>query len=203
LSDSRYRVDDGKSCIDIRLRSTRQLYDLRDPAPFRERDLDPGAAEHLMTCVREIPLRTPIKIALFLADGGDVDGDGKVDVDGNVAKAAIRAHFEHERVLVQDSIRENFRNGRRLIVIGLFVLAAFLTISKLLGNVFDANGVALEILREGLVIMGWVALWRPAEVLLYDWVPLLEKRRWIDKLLASEIAVKAVQPSMVPASSPR
>jgi hypothetical protein len=40
-----YRVEDGKVCIDIRVRTARQLFDLRDPAPFRERDWDQGAVD--------------------------------------------------------------------------------------------------------------------------------------------------------------
>lgn len=28
------------------------------------------------------------------------------------------------------------------------------------------------LLQDGLVIIGWVALWRPAEIFLYDWWPL-------------------------------
>lgn len=41
----RYRREEGAVCIDLRLRSERQLFDLRDPAPFRERDLDHAALE--------------------------------------------------------------------------------------------------------------------------------------------------------------
>ena len=40
---SRYRIEGDQICIDIRLRSARQLFDGRDPAPFRERDLDQNA----------------------------------------------------------------------------------------------------------------------------------------------------------------
>ena len=54
----RYRIEDERSCIDIRLKTSRQLFDLRDPAPFRERDLDPAAVEHILSCVRELPKRS-------------------------------------------------------------------------------------------------------------------------------------------------
>ena len=30
----------------------------------------------------------------------------------------------------------------------------------------------MRVLGEGLVIGGWVAMWRPIEILLYDWWPL-------------------------------
>jgi hypothetical protein len=38
-------------------------------------------------------------------------------------------------------------------------------------------GGGAEVLGEGLLIIGWVALWRPVEMFLYDWWPVL-RRAW-------------------------
>ena len=43
-------------------------------------------------------------------------------------------------------------------------------------------------LREGLVIGGWVAMWRPLEVFLYDWWPIRAEIRLFDRL--SEMPVR-------------
>jgi len=193
----RYRVEQGKQCIDIRLRSARQLFDLRDPAPFRERDLDPGAVEHLLTSVREIGYREPVKINIHIAS------NATDHIPSAVVAEAIRAHFRHERDVVQRQIAKNFQYGRHLFVIGVVVLAFFLALSKLGGDLLAHFGFVSEILREGLVITGWVAMWRPAEVLLYDWWPLYEQRRWIDKLIESEIEIEDIAMSITPESRPR
>ncbi|MBX3232227.1 MAG: hypothetical protein KIT84_19065 [Labilithrix sp.] len=194
MAQTRYRVEDGKSCIDIQLRSARQLFDLRDPAPFRERDLDPGAVDHLLTSVREIGLRTPVKINLHIAaTGGD-------DIPHAVLAEAIRAHLRHERNVVQRAIRQNFRHGRQLFFIGAVVLGFFLTLAKVGGDLLAHLGLVSAVLREGLVITGWVAMWRPAEVLLYDWWPLYEDRRFIEKLIDSEIEIDEIATSVAPAS---
>ncbi|HEU0284513.1 MAG TPA: hypothetical protein VFR52_05150, partial [Sphingomicrobium sp.] len=37
-------------------------------------------------------------------------------------------------------------------------------------------------LDEGLIIIGWVALWRPVEMLLYDWRPIRREKKMLDKL---------------------
>ena len=52
---TRYRVEEGRSCIDLKVRHSRQLFDTRDPAPFRERDLDADAVEYLLAAAEEIP----------------------------------------------------------------------------------------------------------------------------------------------------
>ncbi|HEY7641706.1 MAG TPA: hypothetical protein VH814_18390 [Steroidobacteraceae bacterium] len=33
------------------------------------------------------------------------------------------------------------------------------------------------VLSEGLLILGWVAMWKPVEIFLYDWWPEFDKER--------------------------
>jgi hypothetical protein len=37
--------------------------------------------------------------------------------------------------------------------------------------------VVPEIAEEGLLIVGWVAMWRPLEIFLYDWRPIWRRCR--------------------------
>ena len=48
-----------------------------------------------------------------------------------------------------------------------------------------------EVLEEGLIIIGWVALWRTAEIFLYEWWPLRRRRRQIEGLAAMLVEVGA------------
>jgi hypothetical protein len=38
------------------------------------------------------------------------------------------------------------------------------------------------IAQQGLIIFGWVANWRPAEIFLYDWWPIRRRARLYDRL---------------------
>jgi hypothetical protein len=40
-----------------------------------------------------------------------------------------------------------------------------------------STGTAASVAREGLTIAGWVAMWRPMQIYLYDWWPLRTKAR--------------------------
>jgi hypothetical protein len=195
MAHSRYRVEDGKTCIDVRLKTSRQLFDLRDPSPFRERDLEPAAAEHLLTTVQEIPRRRPIKIVLHFSEESDPP------LAPEIIKTAIRSHFEYERVLVHAKLRENLRLGWRFALLGASVLFAFLSLARVAGQVVP-EGTLREALREGLTISGWVALWRPAEVLIYGWWPLLAHRGWINRVLATEVEVRSTPASLHPVKPP-
>lgn len=182
-SKSRYRVEGATRCVDIRLRSRRQLFDNRDPAPFRERDLDPAAVEVLLVAAAEIGQPHPMKIVFHFTDPEDAT------IDDAMMRDAFRAHFEHELDLAERRLSENFRLGRRLAMIGLAVLGLFLSLAELTGRL--PVGVLRSVLREGLTITGWVAMWRPAEVLLYDWLPLVDSRRNVRRVLAAALEIRS------------
>jgi len=44
-------------------------------------------------------------------------------------------------------------------------------------------------LRELFIILGWVALWRPAELLLYEWRPHKRNAKLFDKLAKCDVQV--------------
>jgi hypothetical protein len=50
-------------------------------------------------------------------------------------------------------------------------------------------GTWATIAREGLTIAGWVAMWRPMEIYLYDWWPLRRRGRIYAKLSHAPVEV--------------
>ena len=73
-------------------------------------------------------------------------------------------------------------------LIGFAGLALCLGISFALTRAFD--GPFARIVQESLVIIGWVVIWRPAEMFLYDWLPLLRRRRLYRRLAEAKITIK-------------
>jgi len=182
---SRYRIEGDQICIDIRLRSARQLFDGRDPAPFRERDLDQNAVDYIYSAAEEIAVPKPLKLVLFLEE------PTALSLSVAEIETAIRAHFEHEREQVNRRLRQQRRFGHVALAVGLSVLIALLTLAEVAQRL--PIGHARDILREGLVITGWVAMWRPIEVLLYDWWPLVQTRKHIVRILAAQVEVRGPQ----------
>jgi hypothetical protein len=43
---------------------------------------------------------------------------------------------------------------------------------------------------ESLIIGGWVALWRPMEIFLYDWWPIAAEARLFDRLAAMPVSLR-------------
>jgi hypothetical protein len=72
-------------------------------------------------------------------------------------------------------LRELFRNGRRYLSIGLPVLLICLTASQLV-RAWLGVGPLARALEESLIILGWVANWKPIETFLYDRWPVKRRR---------------------------
>jgi hypothetical protein len=53
-----------------------------------------------------------------------------------------------------------------------------------------ATNALAAVLRESLFIGGWVAMWRPIEIFLYDWWPIRAEARRFDRLAAMPVAIR-------------
>lgn len=160
----RYRKDGEQGCIDVRLTNWRQLFDSRDPAPFRERDLDDDAVAYIVSGYRDLHRKLDAKIVLHLAEPRDVAPSEAIFAD------SIHSFFVAEREMNRAKIRTMVRRAQVWLVAG----AAFLVLCIVAAQLVGSSGLLQRSLKEGLIIMGWVAMWRPIDLLLYAWWPLLE-----------------------------
>lgn len=167
--------------IELRLSSIEQLFHSLDPLPFREGDLAPEVDEYIVECARELPKAGAIVIRVHAPN--DVTGSGqRVDVE-----QAIRSFYAGRAKAEGRVIRDHFGDGRSALVIGLAILATCLLVSWRLAE--GVTSPVSRIAQESLVIVGWVAIWRPAEIFLYDWMPLSRRRRLFRRLAAAQVTV--------------
>jgi len=158
----------------------KQLFNAMDASPFRERDLDPGAEDLIVgwAAKRREAQRSPCK---WLWTG-------------------LRASLRKRRHCA--TLCMNF-SGTRAGHEATFASAAAdwprqpdgrPGVSRPRGHSGrcnrqrDARRSLRELLRQGLVICGWVAMWRPLEILLYGWWPIRTEARLYDRL--SEMPVR-------------
>ena len=73
-------------------------------------------------------------------------------------------------------------------MISLVFLAAMVVIGDLLTGLITRERSG-EILKESLLIGGWVAMWRPLEIFLYGWWPILVEARLCDRLSRTIVRV--------------
>lgn len=175
---SRYRQEQGVWLIEISLTSLDQLFNSFDPAPFHEKDLDADAEAYLVDATREFPLGAPLKLVFRLPAAADTQS----------LTSAIHGYFAYRRDSAWRDLRFRLQDGRLALGIGLAFLAVCLGVRAI---VLPTPVSALEhIAAEGLVIAGWVAMWRPLEIFLYSWWPLRRQARIYDKLSQVPVEVR-------------
>ena len=101
-------------------------------------------------------------------------------------QAAITNHYTQK---VQDTLWELKEYRRDLLhafIYGTLFLGVCFSLHAALGRLFVDDFP--RVLDEGLIIIGWVALWRPAELLTYEWMP-IRRRLKLQRKLAT-LAIK-------------
>ncbi|HET7845250.1 MAG TPA: hypothetical protein VFL14_13930 [Xanthomonadales bacterium] len=167
--------------IELRLRELNQLFDSFDPAPFHEKDLDHDAEEFIVSWAREYPLGAPLVFRLHLPRDQE-----RFDPQATVQKA-IANYFAYRADLARLAVRRTLQLGRSSAVIGVLFLTACTVARALLQGIREDGW--LGVVEEGLLIVGWVAMWRPIELLLYDWRPEMRQKRTYESLSRMRVEV--------------
>lgn len=172
------------AAIEVRVDDVSQLFDPLDPFPFHERDLDRKVEEYIVGWARELPQDRPLAILVHLPDG-TVTPTTAGDL-GN----ALRRYFDYPAGVIALDLNELFRVGRRSLAIGVIVLAICLLAAQAVAGRFGTGSVD-RFIQESLILVGWVANWRPIEIFLYDWWPISRRRHLYRRLAAAKVEVKA------------
>jgi hypothetical protein len=168
--------------IELNLSRLSQLFNSLDPSPFHERDLDQDAEEYIVSSAEEIPLRHPVSLVIYLP-ADQLPHAGVPDL-----AEAIHHYFAYRETHERRRLRLLFQDGRIALVTGVLFLFGCLLLRGLLHSIKD--GDVPGILGEGLLIIGWVAMWRPLEIFLYEWVPIRRRCRVLAKLSKIPVVVK-------------
>ena len=84
----------------------KQLFDAIDPAPLRDRDLDPKADEFIVGWAKDVPRYA--KLALVV----DVDREAGLPEEAALLPDAIHEFFRHRAEKYLQRLRELLRVGR-------------------------------------------------------------------------------------------
>ena len=101
--------------------------------------------------------------------------------------ASIRHHFELRRDSERRLLRGMWRRGRMALLIGIAFLAVCLFARSLL---LASSSTAAHIVAEGLLIVGWVAMWGPLDIFLYGWWPIYGRCKLFDRLARLEVEMR-------------
>jgi hypothetical protein len=155
--------------IELRIVQLSELFNSMDPTPFLHRNLDTDAEEFLENWAMEFPQNSHFRIIIHIEKMPSEDPT-------QLVTESIHNYFEYKSVRCNHNLRQLLLDGRASLLIGLIFLAMCLLGADIIAAGF-ANNTFLRLLKESLLIGGWVAMWRPMQIFLYEWWPIIRKGR--------------------------
>lgn len=175
--------------LDLRVRELGQLFNSMDPTPFLNKDLDREAEVFIETWAMGHGPDSRLHITIHLENlpvAGDTTGTPDTSA---LMSEAIHNFFDYKAGLARGDLKQLLRQGRVSLLIGLSFVTVCLIAADAIGQF--GTGTAFTIARESLTIVGWVAMWRPLQIFLYEWWPLVRRIRVYKALRHAQ--VRAVQ----------
>jgi hypothetical protein len=164
--------------IEMRLRELSQLFNSMDPSPFIDRDLDAAAEEFIVNWAREMPHNAELELVIHLATAPAADR-----MHGT--EEAVRHYFVSRAEVKHREFRRLMRLGRVNLLIGLLFSAGCYGLGEVVQRAM--LGPWSQFVEIGLQIVGWVVMWRPLEIFLYDWWPIRSDQRLLERLARMKV----------------
>jgi hypothetical protein len=180
------RTSPQRETLEVHVAEMKQLFNSMDAAPFRERDLDPRAEDFIVEWARELRTEEPLSLIVHLGR------EAAAPEQAATLQDAVREFFKDRAIATQRRLRQLLRRGRISLVIGVAFVAAAVVVGDLIASLFTREHLAV-VLKESLAIGGWVAMWGPLDILLYEWWPVRAEVRLYDRL--SAMVVEVVNPN--------
>lgn len=168
--------------IEISLRDISQLFNSMDPSPFHEKDLDHDAEEFIESWVSEYHRDEPVSLLIHLQQLPEAQ-NAKQTIE-----RAIHHYFAYKAQLNGLEFKRLMKRGRLSLVIGLVFLGICLATGKFVDEM--GRSTLSAFMKEGLMIAGWVAMWRPMEIYLYEWWPLRRRGKIFEKMSRMQVEVR-------------
>jgi hypothetical protein len=174
LSDSPSRQP---HVVELTARGSAELFDDSAPLCLGKRVVCHEIEVYLLQQLARAPRTAPVKLRLVLP-ADEIKS-------ANDAVPRLRAFFNARSAEEQGRLSQIFRQGRIAAGIGFVFLLLVNGIGEGIRTAFPSR--IPEGIANGLEIFGWVAMWRPAELLLYDWLPVRRMRNDLNRLANMEV----------------
>ncbi|MDX2079623.1 MAG: hypothetical protein SFU53_02450 [Terrimicrobiaceae bacterium] len=118
---------------------------------------------------------------VFRPAAGDMDRADEV-------RAAVRDHFLNDAEVAGTELEAIFKDARRSGLLAISISVALFALSEILAAM-DGRPL-MDAISRGVLILAWVALWHPADLLLYAHLPIRRKRRLARALADADVVIE-------------
>lgn len=157
--------DNAASGFTVRVAEINDLFLASEPNPFSEEPNYWPALERIFRTIRPRSVGRPTRLKVLVADGSSAS-----DLEAET-KAAIRRWSEVRIDGERSEIAFHRKEGTVKLMLGLCFLAICLALNEAATEADFLPSFLQSFLATGFEILGWVALWSPVGILIYEWWP--------------------------------
>ena len=176
------KAPDGVWEIELYLNTVADAVQTLVPVPLPYIDLDAGLVAYVTDQVEALPKDARVRLVLYLPEENIHAGDEER------LQAVLNLYFElrvkrfkrDERAALDDVIRS--------LIWGFGFMLACQVLRWLLD--FPDHPTITQTISEGLLVLGWVALWNPYDRFLFSWVPAIRKLKLVRRMRSIEVRLR-------------
>lgn len=170
--------------IQVRVATVEQFFNPMDPTPLEERSLNPEVADWIEEWAEDLDKDLPITLEVYVADG-------KLAGREHAIVSGLHHHFEYRQWQSSRQLSKLWREGRISLIIGLFTIAVLNAAAHAIGS---SSNPVVEVVSQGLAVVGWVSMWKPLETFLYEWWPIRREVRACRRLAEATVTFPFTAP---------
>jgi hypothetical protein len=165
--------------IATQLDSPDDLFDRFDPSPNPRRRLNGELESYLLVSLKLAKTPGPVVVTINMPQSA------RSPETEAALGAAISAHFSGRVGLATADIKRIQLIARIFIPLGIVIMCLCMIASELLTE--GAERHFRRSIGEGIIVLGWVALWAPFEHLLFNRFPIIRERSYYRRLADAQV----------------
>jgi len=171
--------------ITLHLDDIQQLFQAPELDPFSGHDHSLSGMEQILNELKPKSLMRPVRTIILLRRTHPPE-----DIEQN-CRLAVQKFCAAQIHQITNELAALRRQGIKALQTGLLFLAVCLLLSTLFDGLETLPKLLRRFLSEGFLIAGWVSLWHPTELLLYEWLPYRRDIKLYERIKNMELVIRA------------
>lgn len=172
--------------INVIVKDSKDIFEHFGFRSLEDKVMNAGLETYIISSIKNYPIKRKVNIIISFVQERE-------EVDISSIEKTIHTHFKYKAEETNLNLKQQFRQWKINMTIGILFLILCLILVEVLERFSPTNIV--KILKESLLIIGWVALWEPITFILFGWRAVKRNMLYYEKLSHVAIAIEKSQQS--------
>lgn len=163
--------------IELHADAVEALFHRFDASPLAQRAITAETDAYVFDRVASLPRDAEVSLRVVLPV---CEAARCADV-----QKAFRAHYTECAARQRRLLRGHFREAGYMLLKGMVFALVLISIAGFVAAASES--ILMDKIAKGLSLIVWVALWRPIDMLIYEWHPIMDEQKIRDRLAAINV----------------